>query len=63
MLAEMKARVNVQRDRQEDFNEYSQTKLSETQDYRISLPSDAGYLIGVGVTVIRCPARGSKPRR
>jgi hypothetical protein len=52
--------VNVQRDRQEDFNEYSQTKLSETQDYRISLPSDAGYPIGVGVTVIRCNYPGGR---
>ena len=34
------------------FNEYSQTKLSETENYRISFPSDTGYLIRVGVTVV-----------
>ncbi len=34
------------------FNEYSQIKLSETENYRISFPSDTGYLIRVGVTVV-----------
>jgi regulator of protease activity HflC (stomatin/prohibitin superfamily) len=34
------------------YNEYSQTKLSESENYRISFPSDTGYLIRVGVTVI-----------
>lgn len=34
------------------FNEYSQVKLSETENYSISFPSETGYLIHVGVTVI-----------
>ena len=34
------------------FNEYSQVKVSESESYRISFPSDTGYLIRVGVTVI-----------
>lgn len=34
------------------FNEYSQIKVSESENYRISFPSDTGYLISVGVTVI-----------
>lgn len=34
------------------FNEYSQMKVSETENYRISFPSDTGYLIRLGVTVI-----------
>lgn len=34
------------------FNEYSQIKLSDTENYRISFPSDTGYLIRVGVTVV-----------
>ncbi len=34
------------------FNEYSQIKESESRNYRISFPSDTGYLIRVGVTVI-----------
>jgi len=34
------------------FNEYTQTKVSEAENYRISFPSDTGYLIRVGVTVI-----------
>lgn len=34
------------------YNEYSQVKISETENYRISFPSDTGYLIRVGVTVI-----------
>ncbi len=34
------------------FNEYSQIKISETENYRISFPSDTGYLIRVGVTVV-----------
>jgi hypothetical protein len=34
------------------FNEYSQVKISEAQNLRISFPSDTGYLIRVGVTVI-----------
>lgn len=34
------------------FNEYSQTKLSAKEDYRISFPSDTGFLINVEVTVI-----------
>ncbi|MBN2560774.1 MAG: hypothetical protein JXQ75_07585 [Phycisphaerae bacterium] len=34
------------------FNEYSQTKISEQDNYRISFPSDTGYLIRVGVTVV-----------
>jgi len=34
------------------FNEYSQVKISESENLRISFPSDTGYLIRVGVTVI-----------
>jgi regulator of protease activity HflC (stomatin/prohibitin superfamily) len=34
------------------FNEYSQMKISETENYRISFPSDTGYNIRVDVTVI-----------
>jgi len=34
------------------FNEYTQTKVSEKQNFQISFPSDTGYLIHVGVTVI-----------
>ncbi len=34
------------------FNEYSQTKITESENLRISFPSDTGYLIRVGVTVI-----------
>ena len=34
------------------YNEYSQIKKSETSNFRISFPSDTGYLIGVGVTVV-----------
>lgn len=34
------------------FNEYSQVKLTESENLRISFPSDTGYLIRVGVTVI-----------
>jgi regulator of protease activity HflC (stomatin/prohibitin superfamily) len=34
------------------FNEYSQTKISEKQNYQVSFPSDTGFLIHVGVTVI-----------
>ncbi len=34
------------------FNEYSQTKVSEAENLRISFPSDTGYLIRVGVTVV-----------
>jgi regulator of protease activity HflC (stomatin/prohibitin superfamily) len=34
------------------FHEYSQVKLSEAENFRISFPSDTGYLIRVGVTVI-----------
>lgn len=34
------------------YNEYSQVKLNERQNYRISFPSDTGYLIRVGVTVV-----------
>lgn len=34
------------------FNEYSQTKTSDPESYRISFPSDTGYLIRVGVTVV-----------
>lgn len=34
------------------FNEYSQVKLSDSANYRISFPSDTGYLIRVGVTVV-----------
>ncbi len=34
------------------FNEYSQVKFSEQENLRISFPSDTGYLIRVGVTVV-----------
>jgi len=34
------------------FNEYSQVKVSETENYRIPFPSDTGYDIKVGVTVV-----------
>jgi len=34
------------------FNEYSQVKISDTANYRISFPSDTGYLIRIGVTVV-----------
>jgi len=34
------------------FNEYSQVKVSDTANYRISFPSATGYLIRVGVTVV-----------
>ena len=34
------------------FNEYSQIKITESENLRISFPSDTGYLIRVGVTVI-----------
>ncbi|UCC29351.1 MAG: hypothetical protein JSU86_14260 [Phycisphaerales bacterium] len=34
------------------FNEYSQVKITESENLRISFPSDTGYLIRVGVTVI-----------
>lgn len=34
------------------FNEYSQIKLSDEQNFRISFPSDTGYDIKVGVTVV-----------
>ncbi len=34
------------------FNEYSQIKISDSENYRISFPSDTGYLIRVGVTVV-----------
>lgn len=34
------------------FNEYSQIKISETENHRISFPSDTGYDIRVGVTII-----------
>lgn len=34
------------------FNEYTQTKVSEKENFQISFPSDTGYLIRVGVTVI-----------
>ncbi len=34
------------------FNEYSQLKVSEGENLRISFPSDTGYLIRVGVTVV-----------
>ena len=34
------------------FNEYSQTKLSDAQNYRITFPSDTGFTIRVGVTVV-----------
>ena len=34
------------------FNEYTQVKVSGTENLGISFPSDTGYLIGVGVTVV-----------
>ncbi len=34
------------------FNEYSQIKISEAENLRISFPSDTGFTIRVGVTVI-----------
>ena len=34
------------------FNEYSQIKLSEAENYRIAFPSDTGFVIKVGVTVV-----------
>lgn len=34
------------------FHEYSQVKESEAENFRISFPSDTGYLIRVGVTVV-----------
>ncbi|NOT02441.1 MAG: hypothetical protein HOP29_17690 [Phycisphaerales bacterium] len=34
------------------FNEYTQTRISEKDNRQISFPSDTGYLIRVGVTVI-----------
>ena len=34
------------------FNEYSQVKETDASNYRISFPSDTGYLIRVGVTVV-----------
>lgn len=34
------------------FHEYSQVKESESENFRISFPSDTGYLIRVGVTVV-----------
>lgn len=34
------------------FNEYTQTKMSEKENFQISFPSDTGFLIHVGVTVI-----------
>ncbi len=34
------------------FNEYSQTKISEQSNLRIAFPSDTGYTIKVGVTVV-----------
>ncbi|MFQ5461788.1 MAG: SPFH domain-containing protein [Phycisphaerae bacterium] len=34
------------------FNEYSQIKVSEDDNFRISFPSDTGYVIQVGVTVV-----------
>jgi len=34
------------------FNEYSQVKVSEAENYRIPFPSDTGYDIKVGVTVV-----------
>ncbi|MFH1416897.1 MAG: SPFH domain-containing protein [Planctomycetota bacterium] len=34
------------------FNEYSQVKTGQDANYRISFPSDTGYLIRVGVTVV-----------
>lgn len=34
------------------FNEYTQTKITEKDNHQVSFPSDTGYLIRVGVTVI-----------
>lgn len=34
------------------YNEYSQLRISEISDEQISFPSDTGYLIRVGVTVV-----------
>ncbi len=34
------------------FNEYSQVKVSESENYRIPFPSDTGYDIKIGVTVV-----------
>lgn len=34
------------------FNEYSQIKVSESENNRISFPSDTGYDIRVGVTIV-----------
>ena len=34
------------------FNEYSQIKESETANYRIGFPSNTGFMIRVGVTVV-----------
>jgi len=34
------------------YNEYSQLRISEASDQQISFPSDTGYLIRVGVTVV-----------
>lgn len=34
------------------YNEYSQVRLSSTETTHISFPSDTGYLINVGVTVV-----------
>lgn len=34
------------------FKEYSQIKVSDSENLRISFPSDTGYLIRVGVTVV-----------
>ncbi|MBI3832741.1 MAG: hypothetical protein HY287_00240 [Planctomycetes bacterium] len=34
------------------YNEYTQTKITETENHRITFPSDTGFLISVGVTVV-----------
>lgn len=34
------------------FNEYSQVKVSDAENYRIPFPSDTGYDIKIGVTVV-----------
>lgn len=34
------------------YNEFSQLRMSESENMRISFPSDTGYLIRVGVTVV-----------
>lgn len=34
------------------YHEYSQVRISEEENYRIEFPSDTGYIIRVGVTVI-----------